>query len=132
LFAPVGKSASSWEYDAGRDFLLQQFNTYSTRLRDFVDRAFREQWIDAEPRPGKRGGAFCMPLRNDESRVLSNYMPTYDGVSTLAHELGHAYHNFNLAERTPLQRDTPMVLAETASIFCETIIRHAALANADP
>jgi oligoendopeptidase F len=131
LFAPVGKSASSWEYDAGRDFLLQQFNTYSARLRDFVDRAFREQWIDAEPRPGKRGGAFCMPLRKDESRVLSNYMPTYDGVSTLAHELGHAYHNFNLADRTPMQRDTPTVLAETASIFCETIIRHAAMARVD-
>jgi oligoendopeptidase F len=72
-----------------------------------------------------------MLLQKDESRVLSNYMPTYDGVSTLAHELGHAYHNFNLAERTPLQRDTPMVLAETASIFCETIIRHAALSRAD-
>lgn len=132
LFAPVGNATSSWEYDAGRDFLLQQFKTYSPRLSDFVERAYRENWIDAEPRPGKRGGAFCMPLRRDESRVLSNYMPTYDGVSTLAHELGHAYHNFNLARRTPLQRDTPMVLAETASIFCETIIRHAALAQADP
>jgi pepF/M3 family oligoendopeptidase len=131
LFAPVGRATSSWEYDAGRSFLLQQFNTYSPRLRDFVDRAYRDNWIDAEPRPGKRGGAFCMLLQKDESRVLSNYMPTYDGVSTLAHELGHAYHNFNLAERTPLQRDTPMVLAETASIFCETIIRHAALSRAD-
>jgi oligoendopeptidase F len=131
LFAPVGNATSSWDYDAGRGFLLQQFETYSPRLRDFVERAYRENWIDAEPRPGKRGGAFCMPLRGDESRVLSNYMPTYDGVSTLAHELGHAYHNFNLAERTPLQRDTPMVLAETASIFCETVIRHAALAKAD-
>jgi oligoendopeptidase F len=131
LFAPVGQATSSWEYDAGHQFLLQQFNSYSPRLRDFVDRAYREEWIDAEPRPGKRGGAFCMPLQNDESRVLSNYMPTYDGVSTLAHELGHAYHNFNLAQRTPLQRDTPMVLAETASIFCETIIRHAALSRAD-
>ncbi|HEX6508178.1 MAG TPA: M3 family oligoendopeptidase, partial [Chloroflexota bacterium] len=130
LFAPVGADETSWDFDAARAFLVKQFSTYSPRLSDFVDRAFRESWIDAEPRPGKRGGAFCMPLRADESRVLSNYMPTYDGVSTLAHELGHAYHNFNLAGRTPLQRGTPMVLAETASIFCETIIRHAALERA--
>ncbi len=129
LFAPVGDDSGTWRYEEGRDFLLEQFGSYSQRLRDFVGRAFRENWIDAEPRDGKRGGAFCMPLRADESRVLSNYMPTYDGVSTLAHELGHAYHNFNLAGRTPMQRDTPMVLAETASIFCETIIRHAAMAR---
>lgn len=131
LFAPVGRATTSWEYDAGREFLLQQFASYSPRLRDFVERAYRENWIDAEPRAGKRGGAFCMPLQRDESRVLSNYMPSYDGVSTLAHELGHAYHNFNLVACTPLQRDTPMVLAETASIFCETIIQHAALSRAD-
>jgi pepF/M3 family oligoendopeptidase len=129
LFAPVGETSTVWEYDFGRDFLLDQFGSYSSRLRDLVDRAFRENWIDAEPRNGKRGGAFCMALRADESRVLSNYMPTYDGVSTLAHELGHAYHNFNIAQRTPLQRDTPMVLAETASIFCKTIIRHAAMSQ---
>ena len=62
-------------------------------------------------------------LRGDESRILANFKPAYGGVSTLAHELGHGYHNLNLAARTQLQRDTPMTLAETASIFCETIIR---------
>lgn len=73
-----------------------------------------------------------MSLRNDESRIMSNYKPSFEGMSTLAHELGHAYHNFNLAPRTILQRDTPMTLAETASIFCETIVREAALANSGP
>ena len=63
-----------------------------------------------------------MPVRGDESRVLMNFAGTFDSVSTLAHELGHAYHNTNLADRTPLQRQTPMALAETASIFCETIL----------
>ena len=62
-----------------------------------------------------------MGMRTDESAVFLNYKPIFDGVSTLAHELGHAYHNLNLADRTP-QRDTPMTLAETASIFCETIV----------
>jgi oligoendopeptidase F len=54
--------------------------------------------------------------------VLLNFAGTFDSVSTLAHELGHAYHNATMAERTPLQRQTPMALAETASIFCETIL----------
>jgi oligoendopeptidase F len=72
-----------------------------------------------------------MSLRADESRVLANFVPSYDGVSTLAHELGHAYHNFCKANRTAMQKRTPMALAETASIFCETIIQGAAIARAD-
>jgi oligoendopeptidase F len=80
---------------------------------------------------GKRDGAFCMPLRKDESRVLTNFKAAFGGVSTIAHELGHAYHNLNLASRTMLQRDTPMTLAETASIFCQTIVSQAALKQAD-
>jgi oligoendopeptidase F len=72
-----------------------------------------------------------MWLRGDESRIMSNFKPAFGGMSTLAHELGHGYHNLNLANRTVLQRATPMTLAETASIFCETIIREAGLAHAD-
>lgn len=131
MFAPVGTSTKVWPYDEATTFIVEQFGTFSDRMSEFAARAFREQWIDAEPRPGKRDGAFCSPLRKDESRVFTNYKPAFGGVSTLAHELGHAYHNLNLAGRTMLQRSTPMTLAETASIFCETIIRQAALANAD-
>jgi oligoendopeptidase F len=131
IFAPVGSSERNWEFDDAVGFLLEQFGAYSDRLRSFARRAFDERWIDAEPREGKVGGAFCMRLRRDESRVLSNYVPSYDGMRTLAHELGHAYHNYNLSERTPFQRGTPMALAETASIFCETIVREAALQRAD-
>jgi oligoendopeptidase F len=131
LFAPVGKSDKIWEYDEAARFIVEQFGTYSSRLSGFAARAFREQWIDAEPRAGKVDGAYCTPLREDESRVFANYKPSYGGVSTLAHELGHGYHNLNLAHRTMLQQDTPMTLAETASIFCETIIREATLRKAD-
>jgi oligoendopeptidase F len=73
-----------------------------------------------------------MRLRRDESRILVNYEANYSGMSTLAHELGHGYHNVRLAGRTPLQRDTPMTLAETASIFCETLVKEAALKHATP
>jgi pepF/M3 family oligoendopeptidase len=132
LFAPVGHSGRVWSFDAVAQFIAEQFGSFSPRLRGLAERAFDERWIDAEPRAGKVGGAFCMYLRRDESRILANYEPSFNGLSTLAHELGHAYHNLNLAIRTPLQRSTPMTLAETASIFCETIVVQAALRNADP
>jgi pepF/M3 family oligoendopeptidase len=131
LLAPVGASSRVWSFEASEQFIVTQFGSYSQRLSDYAARAFRARWIDAEPRPGKRDGAFCMPLRADESRVFANFKPTYDGMSTLAHELGHGYHNMNLAHRTMLQRNTPMTLAETASIFCETIVREAALKDAN-
>jgi pepF/M3 family oligoendopeptidase len=131
IFAPVGKEKQVWEFAEARAFIIEKFGNYSTRLSDFAARAFRENWIDAEPRAGKVDGAYCTPLRKDESRVFANFKPSFNGVSTLAHELGHGYHNLNLAGRTALQKETPMTLAETASIFCETIITHAALARAD-
>lgn len=131
IFAPMGPGTRVWEYSDAMDFVLEQFGTYSDRLRGLAARAFDERWVDAEPRPGKRDGAFCMSLRGEESRVLSNFKPAYAGMSTLAHELGHAYHNLVKAPRTMIQRETPMTLAETASIFCETIVREAALKQAD-
>jgi pepF/M3 family oligoendopeptidase len=130
LFAPVGEGTRNWEYDESTRFIVEQFGTYSRKMSDFAARAFRENWIDAGPRPGKEGGAYCMPLRGDESRILHNFSPSFAGMSTLAHELGHGYHNVCESIRTPLQKGTPSTLAETASIFCETIIRNAALAEA--
>ncbi len=131
IFAPVGQFRRRWTFSEARDFILQQFGTFSPRLRAMAERAFAERWIDAEPRPGKQDGAFCMWLRDDESLVLVNYQESFGKMSTLAHELGHAYHNLNLARRTMVQRRTPMTLAETASIFCETIVKEAALVEAD-
>ncbi|MCL5108346.1 MAG: M3 family oligoendopeptidase [Chloroflexi bacterium] len=130
LFAPVGASSSNWDFPSARDFILEQFGSFSERMRGLGARAFAELWIDAEPREGKRDGAFCMHLRGGESRILANYQTTLSGVTTLAHELGHAYHNLDLADHQPLQRATPMILAETASTFSETMVRLAALRHA--
>ncbi len=131
--APVGDEGATrvWEFGNARAFIVEQFATYSERMAEHAERAFRESWVDAEPRAGKRDGAFCMPVRGDESRILCNYTNAYLGVSTLAHELGHGYHNIALASRTEIQKQTPMTLAETASIFCETIVRNGALAAAE-
>jgi oligoendopeptidase F len=133
LFAPVGTATTDrvvWSDAVER--VHSAFAGFSPALAGLVDRAGAEGWIDAEPRAGKEGGAFCMPVRGDESRVMLNFDGSPDSVRTLAHELGHAYHNTNLAPRSPMQRQTPMALAETASIFCETIMVEAGLAATPP
>lgn len=130
LVAPVpGEAAISWAQASTA--VEEAFSSYSPQLRSLARRAFDERWVDAGPRAGKRGGAFCMPVRGAESRVLMNFSGSWDSASTLAHELGHAYHNTNLASRPALARTTPMALAETASIFCETLMTAAALDAAD-
>jgi len=134
LFAPVagaGATAPTFDWDAATNHVRQAFRTFSPALEGLAARAMDDGWIDAEPRDGKVGGAFCLPMRGGESRVLLNFDGSFDSVQTLAHELGHAYHNTNLGERTPLQRQTPMALAETASIFCETIVVASGLATTD-
>jgi oligoendopeptidase F len=132
IFAPAGKSERSYSFDEARDFIVANFGGFSSELADFAGNAFDRRWIDAEQREGKRGGAFCMGVpRVRESRVLCNFDGTLDQVSTIAHELGHAFHNHCAYQtgKTELQQDTPMTLAETASIMCETIIMQAILAE---
>ena len=128
LFAPVGNNNRVFSWSAAQEFIIHNFSQFSADLADFAQRAFEQNWIDAEPRAGKRGGAFCMhiPLK-EESRVLCNFDGSLDQVSTIAHELGHAYHIECQKGKNFLQYITPMTLAETASIFCEIIIQEVAL-----
>jgi pepF/M3 family oligoendopeptidase len=132
ISAPLGKTDKVYSFDEARDFILQYFGKFSPDLYRMTETAFKNNWIDAEQREGKRGGAFCMGVPAvRESRILSNYDGSFDGISTLAHELGHAFHNYCAYEagKTELQQNTPMTLAETASIMCETIITEAVLAT---
>ena len=122
LFAPLPFAPSSISWTDGLDIVRGAFKSYSQPLGCLVDRAVNEQWIDAGPREGKRGGAFCMPFVDDRSLVFLNWSGSVNSAQTTAHELGHAYHNTQLAHRTALQRRLPMALAETASIFCETLV----------
>ena len=130
LFAPVGKLDKEYTFAEAASFILKNFGIFSDELRAFAQQAFDNRWIDAEQRSGKRGGAFCMAVPGvKESRILCNFDGSLDQVFTIAHELGHGYHNFNMfqADRTPLQRQTPMTMAETASIMCETIVFNAVM-----
>lgn len=128
--APMGKTDKVYSFEEARDFIVENFNKFSPELGSFARRAFDNNWIDAEQREGKRGGAFCMGVSGvKESRILSNFDGSFDQVSTLAHELGHAFHGecAYKAGKTELQQTTPMTLAETASIMCETIVAEAVL-----
>ncbi|MBL8091923.1 MAG: hypothetical protein JNJ43_16415, partial [Anaerolineales bacterium] len=130
LFAPMGKTDKVYSWKEACDFIVDNFNKFSPELGTFAKRSFDNNWVDAEQREGKRGGAFCMGVEGvKESRILMNFDGSFDQVSTLAHELGHAFHNecAYQANKTPIQQNTPMTLAETASIMCETIATEAAL-----
>jgi pepF/M3 family oligoendopeptidase len=132
VFAPVGKTDKLYSFEEARDFVLENFEKFSPDLASFARRAFDNNWIDAEQREGKRGGGFCMEVQAvKESRILVNFDGSYDQVSTLAHELGHAFHNecAYQANKTALQQLTPMTLAETASTMCETIVTEAVLST---
>lgn len=132
LFAPVATGAdAAIDWDGATDSVQSAFGSYSPALAGLAKRALEDKWIDAEIREGKGGGAFCMSVDGDRSLVLLNFDGSFDSVQTLAHELGHAYHNTQLANRTPYQRQTPMALAETASIFCETVMVEHGLTTAD-
>ena len=131
LVAPLPVAAGDVSWDQGLAIVRNAFGEFSPGLGGLVDRAVNEQWIDAEPRDGKQGGAFCMPFGGDRSLVMLNWSGSAESAQTTAHELGHAYHNTTLAGRTALQRRLPMALAETASIFCETLVVEAGLARLD-
>ena len=96
-----------------------------------VAEAFANAWIDFFPRPGKTGGAFCAGIEKlNESRILTNFDGSFSDVVTLAHELGHAFHNHILGDQRILNRDYTMPVAETASTFNECVVMNAAIAAA--
>jgi len=132
LFAPVGKLNKSYTYEEAQVIINDSFNSYSSKLSDFSKKAFNLNWIDPFPKKGKRGGAFCSNQPQlKQSRILSNFTGSLSDVSTLAHELGHGYHGEIISENTPLNWSYPMPLAETASIFCETIVTNHLLSKID-
>jgi pepF/M3 family oligoendopeptidase len=130
LFAPLGKTSRTFTYPEAQKFVLENFGKFSEEMAEFANTAYVNNWIDVGPREGKGAGAFCMSVPGaKESRVLLNFEGNLDWVFTLAHELGHGFHNYCLYQenRTPINSDLPMTLAETASIMCETIVTNSAI-----
>ncbi|SQI55864.1 oligoendopeptidase [Lederbergia lenta] len=132
LDAPVGEANTTYDYQEGAAFILKHFDKFGDKLTAFTNKAFKDRWIEAEDRAGKRPGGFCtsFPLSN-QSRIFMTYSGTASNVSTLAHELGHAFHSYALKDTHPLNRGYAMNVAETASTFAEMIVADAAVNNAE-
>jgi oligoendopeptidase F len=121
-YAPIGE-ARTLDYQEARAIVDRSFREFSPTIADIVEAFFVERRIDAEPRAGKRGGAFCSPVAQDAAPyVLVNFTDRMDDVMTLAHELGHGMH-FVLAarEQTALSAHTGLALAEVPSTFAELV-----------
>ena len=132
LFAPMGDCGKRYTIEEAGDLLVELFSSFDRELADMVNTAFREEWIDFYPRSGKTGGAFCEIVDCiGESRILTNYDGMFTDIVTLAHELGHAFHNLCVMDHRPLNKDYSMPVAETASIFNECIIKDVALERAE-
>ena len=134
LFAPLEGNDDVYTTEDAKDYLVKLFSGFDREETEMIARAFDEAWIDFYPREGKVGGAFCAPLVSlKESRVLTNFGGTLGDVITLAHELGHAFHNHCLRDNSVLNLDVSMPVAETASTFNEVVAMNAAIsAEKDP
>ena len=131
LFAPMGNCSTKFTAEGARDYLVELFRGFNPEEADMIARAFDNAWIDFYPRDGKSGGAFCAGIEClGESRILTNFDGQLGDVVTLAHELGHAYHNHCIRSHRPLNHEYSMPLAETASTFNECVVMGAALARA--
>ncbi len=124
--APVGKSSGKIPYETAAQDIVTQFRKFSPKLADFAEQAFDNDWIEVEDRPAKRPGGFCVSFpESKESRIFMTYSGTPANVSTLAHELGHAYHSFLLDDQPFFNQNYAMNVAETASTFAEVIVADA-------
>lgn len=133
IYAPLVDIPHEYSYEKGCDFVVQQFSSFSKNLGHYAKCAIDQKWIDVYPRQNKVGGAFCQNLHCiKESRFLLNYGNDFSDIVTMAHELGHGFHGHCLTQQTALNADYPMPIAETASTFCETIVKKAALKSASP
>jgi pepF/M3 family oligoendopeptidase len=133
-FSPAesgGETAGKLSWDEACGTVAKTLREFSPDFGEFAEQAMRTGWVEAENRPGKRQGGFCtgLPTRAT-TRIFMTFTGSHDSMSTLAHELGHAYHSWVLRERPLFLRDYPMNLAETASTFAEAVLNDRRLADA--
>lgn len=129
--APLGGSTGKITYDQAAQDIVEQFRNFSPKLADFSAEAFNKRWIEAEDRPGKRPGGFCTSLpASKQTRVFMTFGGTVSNLSTLAHELGHAYHQYLMEDLPQFNQGYAMNVAETASTFAEMILADELVKNA--
>lgn len=118
----------TYSFEEAQDFIVKHFGSFSTEMSGMAQRAFENNWVEAEDREGKRPGAYCANLpESKESRIFMTFSGSANNVSTLAHELGHAFHSHVMRDLPQLNRRYAMNVAETASTFAETLISNATI-----
>lgn len=128
LYAPVTQEKKPYSYEEACNYILSHFKQFDDDLYQMTKKAIENGWIDVDSRQGKVSGAFCAGVPSlKESRILLNFSHSFDSVVTMAHELGHAFHNECAKNESILNLSSPMPLAETASTFNETILKKAAM-----
>ncbi|CAG9619398.1 M3 family oligoendopeptidase [Sutcliffiella rhizosphaerae] len=126
--APLSSEETILSYQEGAEFITEQFSKFGPELTSFTEKAFEDRWIEAEDRAGKRPGGFCTSFPvSGQSRIFMTYSGTLSNVSTLAHELGHAFHQHAMHDVPTLNRFYASNVAETASTFAEMIVADAAV-----
>lgn len=126
--APLGETTSTYTYEEARDFIVRHFSRFSPEMAEFANMCFEQRWIEAEDRPGKRPGGFCTSFPvSKQTRIFVTFSGTPGNVSTLAHELGHAYHQHVMRPLPQLATNYAMNVAETASTFAEAIVSDASI-----
>jgi oligoendopeptidase F len=122
-YAPVGKEVRPFPYEKAQAVILNAFEAFDPKFRNLAGEFFANNWIDAEVRKGKRGGAFCAsPSPLLHPYVLCNYDDNLRDVMTVAHELGHGLHGCLSRKQNYFNYDTPLTTAETASVFGEMLV----------
>ncbi|HEX9264042.1 MAG TPA: M3 family oligoendopeptidase, partial [Candidatus Binatia bacterium] len=122
-YAPVGKDVRPFPYQQAQQVILDAFEAFDPKFRQIAAEFFAQNWIDAEIRKGKRGGAFCAsPSPQLHPYILCNYDDNLRDVMTVAHELGHGLHGSLSRKQNYFNYDTPLTTAETASVFGEMLV----------
>lgn len=123
IYAPMGGKSVDISYPHSRDIIVSCFTSLDKDLGAFAEKVFDEGWIDWEPRDDKGGYGLCIDIFGiSQSRIQTNFSGSIKDTVILAHEIGHAYHAHLMRDESILNTEYPTSIAETCSIFCETII----------
>ncbi|MCE5199950.1 MAG: M3 family oligoendopeptidase [Armatimonadota bacterium] len=131
-YAPLFEAKRPYTFDEAREVVLASFGRFSEQMRDVADEFFKNNWIDAEPRKGKRGGAFCSYVTTDlHPYILQTYLNRQDDIMTMGHELGHGIHAYLSRPQGYLNYSSALPVAELASTFGEMLVFESIVEKAD-
>ena len=131
-YAPLFEAKREYSFDEGKQVVLSSFGKFSDEMRAAAEEFFKGNWVDAQPRPGKRGGAFCLYCTPDvHPYVLLSYLNRKDDIMTLGHELGHGVHAYLSRSQSLVNYSSVLPVAELASTFSEILVFESLVEQSD-